>query len=70
MDRSPLNSSYLKSVAYDMNSQTLEIEFHNGSICQYLEVPSVTHSTLMLSSSQGTYFKENIKNSYSKKKIR
>ena len=36
MERNYVESSNLKSVGYDVNSSTLEVEFHNGAVWQLL----------------------------------
>jgi hypothetical protein len=61
MNRTPVSSSNLKSVGYDPYSQTLEIEFHNGGIYQYSQVPQSVYSGLMGASSRGEYFESHIK---------
>jgi hypothetical protein len=47
MHRQPVISSNLASVCYDSKSKTLEIEFLNGSVYQYSNVPSVISNGLM-----------------------
>ncbi|QPE05515.1 KTSC domain-containing protein [Microbacterium schleiferi] len=64
MNREPVTSSNLSSVGYDESSQTLEVEFKNGNIYQYFDVPSSEHIELMRSDSVGTYFSANIRTAY------
>ena len=69
MERDRVTSSNLASVGYDINSNTLEIEFNNGNIYQYYQVPQEVYHGLMNAPSHGTYFDLNIKKagySYSK----
>lgn len=61
MDRQPVNSSNISSIGYDESSQTLEIEFLNGGIYQYYNVPQSVYEGLMSASSHGIYFDQNIK---------
>jgi hypothetical protein len=61
MKRQTVDSSNLASVGYDVNSNTLEIEFNNGGVYQYLNVPESVHKGLMNASSHGQYFDRNIK---------
>jgi KTSC domain len=61
MDRVPISSSNLAAVGYDQNTQVLEIEFRNGSIYQYFNVPSSIYSGLMGAVSHGQYFDAYIK---------
>lgn len=70
MLREPVNSSNLQSVGYDSNSETLEIEFKNGSIYQYPGVPVAIYQGLMAASSHGKYFAQYIRKHYSYTRIR
>ena len=39
MDRTPVQSSNIRSVGYDPASRTLEVEFHSSGLYQYSSVP-------------------------------
>ena len=70
MERKRVSSSNLSSVGYDDTNEILEIEFNNGGIYQYFDVPSSIYEALMNASSHGTYFDRNIKKAgYRFKKI-
>jgi hypothetical protein len=56
MERVAVSSSNLSSVGYDAESQTLEIEFHNGGVYQYAGVPEEVYEGLLSADSQGKYF--------------
>jgi hypothetical protein len=56
MYREQVISSNLRSVGYDPLSRTLEIEFRNGDIYQYVPVPVGVYNGLMSASSKGRYF--------------
>ena len=64
MYRTPVDSSNLQSVGYEPNSLTLEIEFKDGSVYQYFDVPETEWQGLMQASSHGEYFNAHIKFSY------
>lgn len=64
MDRTPVESSNLKSVGYDRATSTLEVEFQNGKVFQYADVPMGTHAGLMAAESPGAYFARNVKPSF------
>ena len=64
MNREPVQSSNISTVGYDETSQTLEIEFNNGGIYQYFDVPVAQYVELMRSESVGTYFSANIRAMY------
>jgi hypothetical protein len=71
MNRVAVTSSNLSSVGYDEASATLEIEFNNGGVYEYYNVPSNIHEGLMNAASHGQYFDKYIKNGgYKYRKIR
>ena len=57
-------STNLMSVGYDERTQTLEVEFLNGRVYQYYDVPSHMHEQLMQAPSKGQFFNTYIRNSY------
>ena len=61
MVRRPVTSSNLRSVGYEQATQTLEVEFHNGSIYQYHGVPQRIYDGLMAAPSHGSYLDANVK---------
>lgn len=70
MKRIAVISEVLKSVGYDEQSRTLEVEFKNGGLYEYFDVPADEYSTLMLSPSKGTYFGDYIRDAYRFKRIK
>ena len=46
MDRTPVSSSNLASVGYDPSTKTLEIEFNDGAVYQYDDVPESEYTGL------------------------
>ena len=69
MNRTPVTSSNVATVGYDANTMTLEVEFQNGSVYQYFDVPEVEYQGLMTTDSVGKYLNQNIKNNYRYTKI-
>jgi hypothetical protein len=69
MERQPVRSSSLKAVGYDPAARTLEIEFHDGDVYQYFNVPPVVHRDLLLAESAGRYFAFFIKTTYRCRKV-
>ena len=70
MERNSVSSSNLASVGYDVSLKILEVEFNNGSIYQYFNVPESVYNGLMNASSHGSYFDSNVKKAgYSYKKV-
>ena len=71
MERKRVSSSNLASVGYDPETKTLEIEFLNGGLYQYFNVPESIYNGLMAASSRGSYFDQYVKKGgYRYKKIR
>ena len=68
--RIPVSSSNLSSVGYDGNKKILDVEFHNGNVYRYFDVPKEEHVRLMSADSHGTYFSRNIKSNYKYRRIR
>jgi KTSC domain len=64
MERKPVDSSMLTSVGYDPSTQTLEMEFKDGAIWQYLKVSELEYSRLIGSSSLGSYARDLIIGQY------
>jgi hypothetical protein len=64
MIRDPVASSNIASVGYDPDSETLEIEFINGSIYQYFNVTSGLYEQLMAAPSKGQFLHAYIRNAY------
>ena len=61
MERKHVRSSNLKSVGYDPEAKTLEIEFLNGGLYKYFNVPENIYNELMAASSHGSYFDQYVK---------
>ncbi|MCK4951277.1 MAG: KTSC domain-containing protein [Gammaproteobacteria bacterium] len=64
MERSPVESSNIKSIGYDNDRQTLELEFNNGAVYQYFNVAEDIYQSIASSASIGAYFAKNIKGRY------
>lgn len=69
MERQPVSSSNLASVGYDAESETLEVEFNNGNIYQYYNVPQLMFESLMQAPSVGSFFNANIRNAFACSKV-
>lgn len=61
MNRQHVDSSNIESIGYDPQNQTLEIEFQNGYVYQYFDVPEIVYQNLMAAVSHGKYFSDNVK---------
>jgi hypothetical protein len=69
MERSAVSSSSLASIGYDGDSLTLEVEFINGSVYQYYDVPEEIFDDLLNAGSIGSYFHHNVRNSFPNQKV-
>lgn len=64
MERYSVASSNLASVGYDTATETLEVEFLNGSIYQYFNVRQNICDQMMQAGSKGRFLNTYIKNAY------
>jgi hypothetical protein len=64
MNRDPVASSNLNSVGYDEQSQTLEVEFSNGTVYQYYNVGSDLYDQFMRAPSKGQFLASYIRNAF------
>jgi hypothetical protein len=55
MRRDRVSSSSIASVGYDEPEHVLEIEFHNGNVYRYLDVPAAVHRLLLQAQSIGEF---------------
>ena len=69
MNRTPVSSSNVASVGYDPNTLTLEVEFKDGLVYQYFDVPETVYQELMRASSVGQFMHANIRNNYRYTKV-
>lgn len=60
MEREQVSSSNLKSIGYDINTSILEVEFKNGRVYQYFNVPINVFNAFINASSIGKYLNSNI----------
>jgi curved DNA-binding protein CbpA len=64
IERIRVESSNIHSVGFDVGSKILQVEFLNGSVYQYNNVPKYVYDELMQAASKGKYFNKNIVFSY------
>jgi YD repeat-containing protein len=70
MERKRLNASNIRSAGYDARSRVLEIEFSNGGVTQYSGVSEEVYRRLMNAPSPGSYFRDEIEESFTGKRLR
>lgn len=69
MERISVSSSHVRAIGYDEETQTLEVEFNNGAVYQYSDVPKEEHEGLMNADSKGKYMHANVKPRYPVSKL-
>lgn len=65
-----ISSTNLKGAEFNTEENKLLVEFNNGSIYEYENVPWEIFTKFRLSESQGSYFSKNISRTYKYKKIK
>ena len=61
MQRITVESTTLATLAYDAPQRQLELEFRNGAVYRYSDVPEGTYQELRLADSKGQYFNRHIR---------
>jgi len=56
MTRTAVESEMMSSVGYEESTAILEVEFRNGSVYQYLDVPRERYNGLLAAVSKGRFF--------------
>ena len=64
VDRVPVQSSNIRSIGHDPDTNTLTVEFNNGSLYDYHDVPKDVHEELIAAKSVGGHLNANIKGVY------
>jgi hypothetical protein len=69
MNRSPVKSTNIKSVGWEADSETLEVEFSSGGIYQYAGVTRGAYEAFINAPSLGLFFHEKIRGVYDFKRM-
>jgi len=69
VDRMPVVSSNIRSVGYDGDAMVMKIEFVDGGVYHYYNVPASTHDGLMNVASKGSYFHRYIRDRYRYRRV-
>lgn len=64
-----VNSSMIRSIGYDQNSSTLQVEFNSGVTWQYYDFNESEWLQFQNAESIGKYFNANIRDRYQGSKI-
>ena len=65
-----VNSSMLRTVAYDAPSERLTLTFVNGQVYAYTNVPQSVVDELLNAESKGQYFNSEIKDAFPYTRVR
>jgi hypothetical protein len=65
-----ISSSNLKGAKYNTDDKNLLVEFNNGAIYEYENVPWETFTKFRMAESQGSFFSKNISRTYKYKKVK
>ena len=68
--RQPVQSSAIAKIGYSKRRHILEIEFVNGAIYRYLDVPSAVYRDLISAESKARFYDSNIKGHYRSVRVR
>ncbi len=69
MRRISVSSSNIRSIGYDQQLNTLEVEFISGDVYQYFNVPEHLYRQFLHASSHGQFLNDNIRYNYRYQKI-
>jgi hypothetical protein len=64
VQRFPMNSSTIATEGYDSATMILEVEFLNGNVYQYFDVPEAVYQEFKQAPSPGQFFNANIRGAY------
>lgn len=64
-----VDSSNIDKIGYDINSSILRIEFLDGSIYEYNDVPKDVFESFMKAESKGSFGHKNIYRKYKQRKL-
>ncbi|PYJ68425.1 MAG: KTSC domain-containing protein [Verrucomicrobia bacterium] len=64
MPREPVHSTAIARIGYSKRRRILEIQFVNGAVYRYLDVPPAVHRDLMSAESKTRFYDSNIRRHY------
>ena len=69
MEWKSVESSMIRSIAYNESEQQLAVEFQSGAIYFYSDVPESVYLEMMHASSKGSCFLETVKDQFDFRRI-
>lgn len=65
-----VSSGKLRAIGYDAGARVLQVEFDDGRLMQYQSVGQELWRRLSASSSMSSYFRDNIEDEFTSRRIR
>jgi len=69
MHRDAVQSSMIRGIGYDRRQKVLEVEFANGQVFAYRDVPEETHIRVMAAASIGKEFSALVRNAFAFERV-
>jgi len=66
----PVESSNIKAVGYDPESQVMRVEFHSGGVYDHHKVSPEVHDAILKASSHGKHYNLHIRGVHTSTKIK
>lgn len=67
--RQVVDSSSLRSIGYERATATLEVEFTNGGVYRYADVPAELWSAFRQAGSKGKFFQDNVRDRFATTRV-
>ncbi len=64
IETAAIASSSMSRVSYHFGKSVLQVEFHDGSVYRYFDVPIHAYRELLQADSKGTHFNHHIRNAF------
>lgn len=69
MQRIPVDAPEIAAIGYSPCASVLEIEFRDGEVWQFMNVPTSAHDTLWAAPSKEAYFNEGIRERFLSRRL-
>ena len=70
MEMKRVSGGKLCAIGYDSGARVLQLQLDDGTVLQYLGVPQEAYRRLSSSGSMWSYYRDNIEDEYTAKRIR
>lgn len=70
MEMKRVNAGNLRAIGYDESNRLLRVELGNATLIEYSGVSAETWRRLSTSSSMWSFFRDNIEENYSERRVR